>query len=283
MKKLKKRLLEYGKYFANKSISTASVGTSTPKSKLKNLSLKINQHFKSITPTKKSYKNSFFSQSRKCWFEYRKHFANKSISTASVGTSTPKSKLKNLSLKINQHFKSIMPTKKSYKNSFFSQSRKCWFEYRKHFANKSISTASVGTSLSRGFSLMEIMIALIILASMATFLISNVASQQKKARVSQAKILLSQVSNSLEIFQRDCSFYPTSEEGLDALVEPLDRCISWGPEPYLRNGKLPQDPWGNQLIYEYDESLSSYELFSLGSDRKEGGEGYAADLSSKDL
>ena len=136
-------------------------------------------------------------------------------------------------------------------------------------------------SYQKGFSLIEIMIAVVILASMATVIVSNVASQHKKSQVSQAKILLSQVSNSLEMFYRDCSFYPTTDEGLDALLDPVSRCPSWGPEPYLTKG-FPKDPWGNGLVYEYDESSGLYEIFSLGSDKKEGGEGYATDLSSRD-
>lgn len=130
---------------------------------------------------------------------------------------------------------------------------------------------------------MEIMIAIIILATMATVVISNVSGQQKKARVSQAKILISQVVNSIEMFYRDCSFYPTNEEGLEALTSPLERCPAWGPDPYLVKGRLPKDPWNAELVYEYDEETDSYEVFSLGSDRREGGEGYAQDLSSEDL
>ena len=135
---------------------------------------------------------------------------------------------------------------------------------------------------NRGFSLMEIMIAVIILASIATVVISNVSGQQKKAQVYQANILIDQVSQSLEMFYRDCSFYPTTEEGFIALLEKVDRCPSWGPEPYLTRDEIPKDPWGGELIYEYDDTSSSYEIFSLGSDRKEGGEGYAQDISSRD-
>ena len=134
---------------------------------------------------------------------------------------------------------------------------------------------------SKGFSLIEIMIAVIILASMATVVVTNVASQHKKAQVSQAKILLSQITNSIEMFYRDCSFYPSTDEGLDALLDPVDRCPSWGPEPYLTKG-YPKDPWGSRIIYEYDEASGSYEIFSLGSDKTEGGENYATDLSSRD-
>ena len=136
---------------------------------------------------------------------------------------------------------------------------------------------------NKGFTLMEIMIAIVILSTMATILITNVTGQQKKAKVSQAKILLSQVVNAIEMFYRDCSSYPSNEEGLTALTVPLERCSSWGPEPYLIKGRIPKDPWEGNLIYEYDENTDSFEVFSLGSDRKEGGEGYAADLSSADL
>ena len=84
------------------------------------------------------------------------------------------------------------------------------------------------------------------------------------------------------MFYRDCSSYPTNEEGLYALIEPLPRCPSWGPEPYLVKALIPKDPWGNELIYEYDELTDTYEVLSLGSDRREGGENYAQDLSSAD-
>jgi len=80
---------------------------------------------------------------------------------------------------------------------------------------------------------MEIMIAVIILASIATVVISNVTGQQKKAQVYQANILIDQVSQALEMLYRDCSFYPATEEGFIALFEQVDRCPSWGPEPYL--------------------------------------------------
>ena len=146
-----------------------------------------------------------------------------------------------------------------------------------HFFSK-----KTGFKQSRGFSLMEIMIAVLIIASMATVLITNVTAQFNKSKVAQAKILLSQISQALDTFYRDCSFYPESEEGLDALVFPLERCGAWGPEPYLKGGKLPKDPWDNDLIYEYDDTSGAYEIFSLGKDRREGGEGYAADLSSNE-
>lgn len=135
----------------------------------------------------------------------------------------------------------------------------------------------------RGFSLIEVMIAVAIVATMATILITNFSEEHKKAQVSQAKIILSQVVQSLETFYRDCSFYPTTEEGLEALVVAPERCPSWGPKPYFRKGKIPKDPWKNHLIYEYDELTGAFELFSLGKDGREGGEDYDTDLSSNDI
>ena len=140
-----------------------------------------------------------------------------------------------------------------------------------------------GLKRRRGFSLMEVMIALAIIVTMATVLIGNFSSQFRKSQVSQAKILLAQVVQSLETFYRDCSFYPTADEGLLALAEKLDRCPSWGPEPYFKKGKIPKDPWKRDLIYEYDEESGSFEVLSLGKDGREGGEDYDSDLSSDDI
>ena len=136
---------------------------------------------------------------------------------------------------------------------------------------------------SRGFSLMEIMIAVVIIATMATVLITNLTAEFNKSKISQAKILLAQVVQSLETFYRDCAFYPSTAEGLTALVNELGRCPAWGPEPYFKNGKIPQDPWNNELVYEYNDITGEFEVFSLGKDRREGGEDYDTDLSSKDL
>jgi general secretion pathway protein G len=135
----------------------------------------------------------------------------------------------------------------------------------------------------RGMTLIEIMIVLVILGSMAGILVVKVSDSLKKSRVQQAKILISEVGKALDQFNTDCGFYPTSDQGLQALVTtPVGgkTCSNWGPEAYLK--KLPKDPWRNDLVYTCTDG-QHYILRSLGADGKEGGEGFNADISSEDL
>ena len=93
-----------------------------------------------------------------------------------------------------------------------------------------------------------------------------------------AKIQMQNVAASLDFYRIDNSTYPSSEQGLDALVsEPsgYPEPRKWGPEPYLN--KLPEDPWGEPFLY-ISEGPRHFELISFGADRREGGEGVDADI-----
>jgi general secretion pathway protein G len=135
---------------------------------------------------------------------------------------------------------------------------------------------------NRGMTLIEIMIVLVILGSMAAILVTKVSGQLAKARVNEAKILINEVGKGLDQFNTDCGFYPTTDQGLAALsVAPTGgrTCANWGPEPY-RN-KIPKDPWSTDLVYTCSDG-AHYILKSYGADKKEGGEGLNADISSED-
>ncbi len=133
---------------------------------------------------------------------------------------------------------------------------------------------------NRGMTLIEIMIVMIILGGLLAFLGKSVMDNFQKSRVKQAKIQIAEVSKQLEVYNSDCQKFPTTEQGLQALVTNpgTDACPNWGPNPYQKS--LPKDPWGGQFIYESDGS--TFTLKSLGRDKKEGGEGYDKDLSSED-
>lgn len=134
----------------------------------------------------------------------------------------------------------------------------------------------------RGMTLLEIMIVLVILGSMATILVTQVSKSLEKSRVQQAKILISEVGKALDQFNTDCGFYPTTDQGLAALVTtPAGKtCSNWGPESYIK--RVPKDPWKHDLIYTCPDG-QHYVLKSLGRDGQEGGDGYNADISSEDL
>lgn len=135
---------------------------------------------------------------------------------------------------------------------------------------------------SRGMTLIEIMIVIAIIAGLLAVLGTMAFSRLKEARVSTAKIQMKSIIQALDSYNLACNSYPTTESGLDALVtKPAgDVCANWGPEPYVKKSQL-LDPWKKPFIYESDGS--TFELKSLGEDRKEGGEGNAKDLLSSEL
>lgn len=131
----------------------------------------------------------------------------------------------------------------------------------------------------KGMTLIEIMIVLAILGSLAAILGTKVINSQKKAKVREAKIQIAELSKNLDMYYTDCGHYPTTEQGLAALAPGGEAgCNNWGPEPYIK--KIPMDPWGTPFVYIFENS--NYTLMSYGEDKKEGGSGLAADISSND-
>ena len=135
-------------------------------------------------------------------------------------------------------------------------------------------------SSKKGMSLVEVMIVLVIIASLTAALAMVVQGRMQKSRIQNTKIILSNVSKAIEIFYVDCGFYPNS---LDDLIEAPESCGSdWGPVAYIKKKKFPpKDAWKKPLIYESDGD--SYVLKSLGKDGREGGTGEKLDLSSDSI
>jgi len=129
---------------------------------------------------------------------------------------------------------------------------------------------------NKGMTLLEIMIVLVILGGLIAILATQVQGRLKKANMSRAKIQISEYSKALDMYYADCSRYPSSEEGMGALMQAPSSCSNWGPDPYLK--KLEKDPWGNE--FQYESPGNTFVLRSLGSDGREGGTGDAADISS---
>lgn len=133
-----------------------------------------------------------------------------------------------------------------------------------------------------GFTLIEIMVVLAILGFLVAMVAPNILGRTGEAQVKIAKAQIKEISNALDLYKLDNYFYPSTSQGLNALVEKP----SGSPEPknwkaggYMK--KLPQDPWGNEYIYITEGG--SFEIISLGADGAEGGEEEAADISSKDI
>ena len=136
---------------------------------------------------------------------------------------------------------------------------------------------------NKGMTLIEILVVIALIAGISGTLIVNTSQGRSRGRVNLAKTMISRLEDALNTFNMDCNYYPSTEEGLEALVIPPKNCESWGPKPYLKKGKVPKDPWGNNFTYTYDGSTGDFEIISLGQDGEKGGEKFAGDISSRDL
>ena len=133
-----------------------------------------------------------------------------------------------------------------------------------------------------GFTLIEILIVVVILGILGAVVVPNILSRPDTARVQAAQTDLRALSQTLEIYRLDNFQYPSSEQGLESLVDRpqgFPEAKNWNPEGYLK--KLPTDPWGSPYLYE--KTGNSYSLISLGADGQEGGEGFDADIRLNDL
>ncbi len=135
---------------------------------------------------------------------------------------------------------------------------------------------------AKGFTLIELMVVILIIAMLATFVAPNVMSKLKRAKVDLAKPRMAVIENALKSFEFDCGRLPDeSEGGLDALIAaeaPAGLEEKWNG-PYLKQSQL-LDPWGNPYIYvqEGQYNPGSFDLISYGADGQEGGEGENADI-----
>lgn len=136
----------------------------------------------------------------------------------------------------------------------------------------------------RGFTLMEIMVVIFIIGLLIAVVAPSVLGSQDKAMRQKVLADLATLEQALDMYRLDNLRFPSAEQGLVALtskpsVEPLPR--SWRADGYIR--RLPQDPWGNAYRYRVPGQQGRVDVFSLGADGQEGGEGGDADIGSWDL
>lgn len=127
---------------------------------------------------------------------------------------------------------------------------------------------------NRGFTLIELLVVLAILTLLAGLVGPRVLGQLGGAKSKTAAVQIADLDKSLELFKLDVGRYPTSEEGLDALVKKPGNANAWNG-PYLKGG-VPTDPWGH--AYKYANKGGQVEILSMGADGAPGGEGENADV-----
>jgi general secretion pathway protein G len=130
-----------------------------------------------------------------------------------------------------------------------------------------------------GFTLVEMLVVLTIIALILGLVGPRVLNYLSESRVKTAKLQIESFGSSLDLFYLDNGRYPTTSEGLNALVERPTGVEVWNG-PYVKGGKVPSDPWGHPYQYHSPVENAPYEIVSYGSDGREGGTGTAADISN---
>jgi general secretion pathway protein G len=138
----------------------------------------------------------------------------------------------------------------------------------------------------RGFTLLEIIVVVFILSILAAIVAPRIIGRTDDARIAEAKIQIKNFETALKLFKLDNAFYPSTEQGLAALIEKPT--IGQVPERYREGGyleqkKIPVDPWDNPYVYISPGLYGDFDLLSYGADGREGGEGKNADIKNWDM
>jgi len=131
----------------------------------------------------------------------------------------------------------------------------------------------------RGFTLIEILVVITIIGLIMALVAPRVLNYLSEAKVKAAKIQIESLSSTLDLYYLDTGRYPSSSEGLQALVERPAGVEGWSG-PYLKGGFVPKDPWGHDYAYRMPGEHGAYDIVSYGSDGQQGGTGVAADVTS---
>jgi general secretion pathway protein G len=137
-----------------------------------------------------------------------------------------------------------------------------------------------------GFTLIELMVVIFILGLLAAVAIPRFMGESDKAKVGTAKTQIALLETALKMYKLDNGSYPTTEQGLKALVEaPTAGNLpkNWRKGGYLEKGKVPKDPWKNDFIYISPGSHGDFDLSSLGADGEPGGEEFDKDINNWEI
>ena len=134
-------------------------------------------------------------------------------------------------------------------------------------------------STQRGFTLLELLVVLGIIAMLAGLVGPQVMKHMGESKVKAAKVQIEDLAQTLDMYKLDVGSYPTTDQGLEALISSPEGAQRWNG-PYLRKSKVPLDPWNNEYVYNSPGEHGKFDLYSLGADGKEGGEGEDKDLAS---
>jgi general secretion pathway protein G len=132
---------------------------------------------------------------------------------------------------------------------------------------------------SPGFTLLEILVVLVILGMLASLVGPQVFKQLGGSKTKAAQLQIQELSAALDLYRLEVGRYPTTQQGLDALITQPRNVNQWNG-PYLKKSVIRKDPWGNDYQYRYPGQHGEYDLWSHGADGREGGDGEDRDVLS---
>jgi general secretion pathway protein G len=137
----------------------------------------------------------------------------------------------------------------------------------------------VRRSAERGFTLVEMLVVISIIALIMALVGPRVLHFLSESKVKAAKIQIESLGTALDLYSLDVGRYPSTSEGLSALIEPAGVGSGWNG-PYLKGNVVPSDPWGKPYVYRSPGQHGPYDVMSYGADGQEGGSGAATDVTS---
>ena len=146
------------------------------------------------------------------------------------------------------------------------------------------ATSRLAPRASRGFTLIEVMVVVAILAILAAIIVPRIMGRPEEAKRIKAQIDIKSIEEALNLYKLDNGVYPTTEQGLEALVKKPDTtplALKWKDGGYL--SRIPQDPWGRPYRYLSPGEHGDFDVYSFGADGEPGGEGKDADVQSWNL
>ena len=139
---------------------------------------------------------------------------------------------------------------------------------------------------THGFTLIELMVVIVILGILVSFIAPRLMGRPDEAKQVKARIQMESIETAIKLYKLDNGMYPTTEQGLQALVEqPQTGTLprKWRKGGYLEKGKVPKDPWGNEYIYLSPGASGDYDIISYGADGVPGGEEFDKDINSWEI
>jgi general secretion pathway protein G len=139
---------------------------------------------------------------------------------------------------------------------------------------------------NHGFTLIELLVVIVILGILVGIVGVRIMGEPEKAKRTKAQVQIANIETALKLYKLDNGYYPTTEQGLQALVEaPAVGQLpkAWREGGYLEKGKVPMDPWGNEYVYLYPGIHGEFDLTSYGADGEPGGEENDADINNWEL